>query len=352
MYQPPTYLPSPPPPVRGRGPLRRGLTTILVMVLAVVLCVAAVVVPLPFFYVYLPGPVRDVERLVEVPGEDTYSSEGELYLTTVSVDTSPTVLELLQAAGDSTKAVVVAQEVTGGRSLNELERMQKAEMKVSKRRAEEVALTELGFGHPEGDGARVLSTVEGSPARGVLQRGDVITSVNGEEVKTTCDVGRAVDETPIGEEVTLGVRRDGESRTLELATERNPLDEQGAFIGIAMEDIHYRFETGVDVEFKTGRIAGPSAGLMFTLALYDQLTPDDLTRGRSIAGTGTIDCGGGVGPIGGVEQKVAGAEARGAEIFLSPTANAENARSAAHDIRVVSISTFEQAVEYLEDLPN
>ena len=117
-----------------------------------------------------------------------------------------------------------------------------------------------------------------------------------------------------------------------------------------MSDVDYSYDPGIEVDFQTGRIAGPSAGLMFSLALYDRLTSQDLTGGRAVAGTGTIDCDGGVGPIGGVEQKVAGAEREGAEIFLAPAANAQTAQSAARDIEVVSISSFSDAVGYLQGL--
>jgi len=97
-------------------------------------------------------------------------------------------------------------------------------------------------------------------------------------------------------------------------------------------------------------VGGPSAGLMFTLTVYNLVTPKDLTGGRKIAGTGTIDMDGTVGPIGGVEQKVAAAEAAGAEYFLSPVENYENARAVARHIQVVKIATVEQAVEFLHSL--
>ena len=100
--------------------------------------------------------------------------------------------------------------------------------------------------------------------------------------------------------MTVTVRRGGEKKTFELRSIAHPEDPKAAFLGIQMEEVNYRFDPGVDVEFDAGDIAGPSAGLMFSLSLYDQLTPDDLTGGRKIAGTGTIDCDGGVGPIGGV----------------------------------------------------
>jgi PDZ domain-containing protein len=97
-------------------------------------------------------------------------------------------------------------------------------------------------------------------------------------------------------------------------------------------------------------VGGPSAGLMFTLTVDNMVSPEDLTDGKKIAGTGTINMDGSVGPIGGVEQKVAAAEAAGAEYFLSPVENYENARSVARHIQVVKIATAEQAVEFLHSL--
>jgi PDZ domain-containing protein len=117
-----------------------------------------------------------------------------------------------------------------------------------------------------------------------------------------------------------------------------------------LRTLHFKFDPGVKVDFKTGRIAGPSAGLMLSLALYDLLTPEDLTAGHEIAGTGTLECGGGVGPIGGIQQKVAGAKAQGAEIFLAPLANVDEARVVADGIEIVPIGTFRDAIEYLGTL--
>jgi PDZ domain-containing protein len=163
-------------------------------------------------------------------------------------------------------------------------------------------------------------------------------------------VGRSVDAVDLGDEITIVFRREGKERTVSFKTIANPEDPTSSFLGIAMEPVNYRFDAGVEVEFATGEIAGPSAGLMFSLALYDRLTPEDLTSGRRIAGTGTIACDGGVGPIGGIEQKVAGAQHKGAEIFLAPQANVAAAKAVADDIDIVPISTFDDAVEYLEGL--
>lgn len=334
-------------PVKG-SPLVKLL---IGAILLVALVAAAFLVPLPMFYAYLPGPVRDVERLVDVGNERTYSSEGRLLLTTVSVDPQVTFWEMVQAGFDDSTAIVAKEDVTGGRSLKELIEEQKIEMRNSKQAAEEVALTALGFAEPTGDGAKVIETITDTPADGVLRVDDVIVSIEGEPVDTTCDVGSSIDRFEVGETIDVGVRRNGRVETFELEIAPDPRDRQAGIIGVYMEDVNRRFESDLDIEIDTGKIGGPSGGLMMTLALYDQLTPDDLTAGRTVAGTGTIGCDGGVGPIGGIEQKVAGAEGAGATVFLSPSANAGAAKAVANDIEIVTISTFDQAVSYLEGLP-
>lgn len=321
---------------------------VLLAVFGAILMWAAFYVRIPMFYAYLPGPAPSIEGLIEISDSKIYSSEGSFLLTTVSVDTDVTFADIIFVALDPDRVIVDAEAVTGGESLRDLQRDQIREMRASNRHAQEVAFEALGLGRPEGDGARVAATVEDSPAAEVLEVGDHILSVDGEAVSTPCDVGRSINQHDVGDTVTMVVERDGERKSFDITAIANPEDPASAFLGVAMEPVNYRFDPGVDVTFETGEIAGPSAGLMFSLTLYDQLTPDDLTGGRKIAGTGTIDCDGGVGPIGGVEQKVAGAEREGAEIFFAPTVNAAAARASAGDIEVVSVSNFNDALEYLE----
>jgi PDZ domain-containing protein len=271
-----------------------------------------------------------------------------LYLTTVSVDTDVTLVEMLLAAFDRNKVVVLESQVTGGASLQELKHAQRREMETSKEVARSVALSAAGLGRPEGDGVRVVAVQEGAPADGVIRQGDVIVAVDGQRTSTTCEVGAAVIDGDIGETVVVIVERAGRHMRLELDTVAAPDNPAAPYLGISMEDINYRFDPEARVNFATGRIAGPSAGLLLSLGLYDLVTPGDLSSGRAIAGTGTVSCDGEVGPIGGVEQKVAAAEKLGAEVFLSPAANAEAARNSADDIDVVAVSSFEDAVRYLE----
>jgi Lon-like protease len=343
---------SPPDPPPGVDPVRgpRGFKWIIIGGIFLIIIAASNWIPIPIFWAYQPGPVRDVEDLVKIDETETYSSEGRLMLTTVNVDIDVTLAEWVLALFDPDKTVVLKEDVTGGQSLQDLERQQRLEMDASKQHAIEVALSELGIATPKGDGARVVSILRNSPADGELETDDVIVEIDGKKASTTCDVGRLIDSVEIGTPIDVTIDRDGEERTYELTTGKNPQDPTTSYIGVAMEEVGYTFDPGFEIEFETGEIAGPSAGLMFSLALYDKLTPDDLTHGREIAGTGTIACDGGVGSIGGIEQKIAGAEAQGAEIFLAPAGNAQAAEQAADEIQVVSVSRFDDAVEYLEGL--
>ncbi|MGH2775086.1 MAG: YlbL family protein [Actinomycetota bacterium] len=333
------------PPPRDARRNWRPLITVLLLVL---LFLAATRVPIPIFYALEPGPARDVEDLVEVSGERTYSSEGSLFLTTVRVDTQVTAADWFRAAIDPAKRIVSRDEVTGGMSFEQQEEIQLEEMEASKEQARVVALSALGYPSPEGDGAEIVRVDQGAPAGSALRKEDVIVEVNGEPVETTCDASEGIGDVDPGDQVELIVLREGERESFTLNTAPNPQEPGKAYVGVYMTNKGFEYDPGVEVEFDTENIGGPSAGLMFTLALFDQLTPDDLTAGREIAGTGTIGCGGEVGAIGGIEQKVAGAQARGAEVFLAPSGNIDQARAIADDIRVVEITNFSDALDYLE----
>lgn len=341
---------QPDPP--GARPVRAlpVLRYIVVAVLVVGLAAAAIFVPIPVIFLYLPGPVRDVERLVQASEAKTYSSEGTLLMTTVSVDTRVTFVELVIAWLRPAQEVVMREQVTGGKSLEDLRDEQAEQMRISQNSAKQVALGELGYGRPTGKGARVISTIVDSPAAEGLREGDVIVAIDGQTVATTCDVGAAIDSHEIGDTITITYERDGRRRTFRTELTQVPEYGPGPFLGVHMDTIDFSFEPGVEVSFDTGRIAGPSAGLMLALALYDQLTPEDLTAGHQIAGTGTLECDGEVAAIGGIQQKVAGAEAKGAEFFLAPVANVDEAREVANGIEIVPIARFSDALEYLSGL--
>jgi Lon-like protease len=333
-------------PVQGKSRWRR----VLLGMTGVVLLYASLVVPIPIFFEYLPGPVRDVEDLLQIQGAPTYASKGHLYLTTVYIDVSVTLAQVVQSLFRSDATLVLRQQATGGRSIPELLKVNRQMMSTSKMQAEAAVFSRLGLGQPAGDGAEIQATAPGSPSDDVLAKGDVVVGVDGQKVGTTCKAGQLIQTHDVGDTLSLTIVRDGTRKQVRLTIASNPDNPGLPYLGVLWTDVHYRFDPPVHVAFKTGRIAGPSAGLLFALALYDKLTPSDLTGGRKIAGTGTIQCDGAVGPIGGIQEKVSAAESAGAEIFLAPRSEAEDARAIANDIKVVSISTLDSAVRYLESL--
>jgi PDZ domain-containing protein len=183
----------------------------------------------------------------------------------------------------------------------------------------------------------------------VLESDDEITAVDGRRTPTSESVVEAVGRVDPGDAVRLDVVRDGKERRLDLTTRADPQDPSVPRIGVSLGT---RYDFPIDVSNNVGdQVGGPSAGTMFALAIYDQLTPGSLTGGRTIAGTGTLSPDGTVGPIGGVQQKIAGAAAAGATIFLVPKSNCEEAtRGSDHGLRLVSVSSFKEAVADLEAL--
>jgi PDZ domain-containing protein len=329
---------------KATRPVRPSLLPWVFVIVTLGLIGASFVLPVPSVLRFVPGPVKDVEELIEVDGTDTFSSEGSLYLTTVGVDDHVTVAEWIWSYVDPKTVAIDKDSFTQGLSINELNRLQRQQMVASKRAAASVALTALGI--EEEPGVEVERIIA-EPARGDLGSGDIIMSIEGEEVGTACDLLATLAHHLPEDTVELEVANGSERRSFDIRLGAAPNASTRPFIGIEMSPDDFE---PVKYEFKTGRIAGPSAGLMFALALYDRLTPEDLTGGHKIAGTGEIACDGSVGPIGGIEQKVAGAEARDAEIFLAPAGNAEAARAVADEIEVMAVSSFRDAVDHLESL--
>jgi len=185
----------------------------------------------------------------------------------------------------------------------------------------------------------------GMPAAGVLHKGDVITAVDGKPVTCKTPTGTLIKARAPGAAVVLTVDRNGVTHDFRLKT----ASAGGkAVVGIGVLE-SYRFP--FQVKISVGDIGGPSAGLMFALGIIDKLTPGNLTGGRFIAGTGEIAANGAVSPIGGIQQKMAGARAAGATIFLTPAANCpDTAGAVPQGLRLVKVSTLAGAMRDLKAL--
>lgn len=311
---------------------------------------AAAFVPLPYV-TYYPGPTVDIlgtndgQETVQVTGHRAYRDDGELRMTTVYVSTPQedvTLPELLRAYVDPDAAVWPRSSVYAPDETDESsDRESSVAMVSSQDTAVAAALTELG--EDVSPIVEVLDVTPGLPAEGALEVRDVILAVDGTPVTDAQDVVDAVDRASAGEPITFRVRRGKEELDVPVTPERVGGDLR---IGIT-PGVGYDFPFRVSVDI-ADNIGGPSAGLMMSLAIYDTLTPGSMTGGADIAGTGTITPDGQVGPIGGIQQKIAAARDAGAELFLVPADNCDGIGNVdTGSMRLAKATTMHGAVETL-----
>ncbi|MBV8718405.1 MAG: PDZ domain-containing protein [Chloroflexi bacterium] len=197
-----------------------------------------------------------------------------------------------------------------------------------------------------GQGAQVQSILSGMPADGVLQVGDIITAVDGTPITTTDSLVQAVTAHAIGDSLTLTVHRGDQDISLPLRTATAP-DGNRPIIGVTISTYLFDVHMPFPVEIQSDNVGGPSAGFMFALAILDGVTDGDLTRGYFVAGTGTIAQDGTVGAVGGAAEKALAAEHDGAQIFLVPKDDAADAGRWVHNLRIISVAKFQDAVDAL-----
>jgi Lon-like protease len=332
---------------------RRVTTLAVVGALLIALVAAASLFPVPYV-VYSPGPVEDTlgewegEPVIEIHGAETFPTDGVLDLTTVGVTPADNKLDLLralQAWVDPDRTVVPRELVYPEDITAEEARQENAQLLERSQESAKVAtLRKLNFEVPEI--VVVDSVLDGAPADGVLVPGDVVVSVDGAAIAEPQDVVEAVTAHQPGDTIEFVVERDGSRRTETVGSQAAEGDGR-TIVGFS-PTIGYEYPVEIDVNIDE-RIGGPSAGMVFALAIYDTLTPGALLGGMHVAGTGEISPDGEVGPIGGIQQKIAAASEDGATLFLAPAANCDEASLAdPDDMRVVRIETLDDAIAAVE----
>ena len=330
-------------------------SSLVALGLLCVLVVAAVATPVPFV-IYRPGPTFDVlaeargKEIIEVTGHPVFRDDGQLRFTTVSV-TSPdqtlNMFDMLAAWVSDTEAVYPREAVYGAdETAEDAERESSIQMVTSQDAA--IANAVRAAGDPVPEATEVLDVARGSGADGALKVGDELLSVDDVDITASADVVTAVQAVSPGDTVQVTVRRDREEITVPVRTKAAQDDPGRAQLGIVVGP-GYEFPYEVDLAVAEN-VGGPSAGLMFALAVYDTLTPGSLTDGRVVSGTGTIADDGTVGPIGGIPQKIIGADSAGASLFFVPADNCAAATASAPPpgMRLVRADTFDQALESLQ----
>lgn len=310
------------------------------------LSVVAWNIELPYL-AYSPGPIADAADSVVAEEVDLFPPEGELLMLTI-LQQDVNVFEAFIVAIDPTIDLVRKQAVRReGESDQEYRNRVLDQMSSSNFRAVTVALQYLGYEMVPVE-VIVTGVEEGVPAAGKIEPGDVVRSINGQQVASLDDLILVLEEQEVGDTVSLTVDREGSALELEVELVEREEEPGEPMIGIGITSVT---EPPFPIEIRAGDVGGPSAGLMHTLAIIDNLTEGELTKGRVIAGTGTIDFDGTVGSIGGIRQKVVAAEAAGADYLLVPEGNYETALTAEREtIEIVSVATLEEAISFLEGL--
>lgn len=303
---------------------------------------------------YLPGFAVPVEPMVRVPDERRHDADGSFILTTVITQTPSVLGQWVYAQFDPAVRVVepeliVPPDISPQEQVIRTYRM----LDESALTAKVVAARLAGYDASLlGTAVDVVSVTAESPSRGLVLPGDRITHVNGERVRLVADL--AAQLRAVWPERTARLRLERSGRVEEITTTVMPPagPEDPPRLGITAQTAGFEAKLPFPIEITPRRIiGGPSAGLMFTLAIYNALTPEDLTSGYQIAGTGTISLDGKVGPIGGVEQKVASAERAGAAFFLVPRQNYADAQRVARTMVIVPVATVDEAIAFLKELP-
>jgi Lon-like protease len=327
-------------------------TSVVIAVISVITA-ALTFVPTPY-QVLFPGPVSDVQSLIHPSPKPI---RGALYLTTIYSD--PANAAELAAVSvylkfEANAAGIVPREEARPRNVPEPEyqKLLGRMMDESKSAAKVVALREAGFDVKlTGQGAQIQEISDQSKAKGILQPGDIVTVADGQPVTTSNDLVALIQAHKPGERMLFHVKRSAAELDLTVELSESPDEPGRARAGLIVLTHLYDYQLPREVDLQTKDVGGPSAGLMFALGVYNAVTPEDLTHGHKIAGTGTISTDGKVGAVGGVKYKSIAARRAGAELFIVPRENLGEARSTAGNMRVEGVDSFRQALDLLNTLP-
>lgn len=342
---------QPPTTVRDR----RFSFMVVSGVLTVVLAVAAMTIPVPYV-VESPGPAINTigqlngKDIITVSGHESFpATTGTLDLTTVHMtgglpDSQIRFADAVVSWLTPSHTVYPAELIYApGTSQEAVNSENSAAMTGSQDNATAAALTVLGIEYESN--LSVASIPADGAASGILKPDDVLLTIDGRKIAKLQDIQEVLAQGE-GASVDIAVRREGAEKTLTLTPK---LGAEGKYLlGIALQNT---FKFPFDVKFALDNIGGPSAGMMFALGIMDKLTPGELTGGKHFAGTGTIDPAGNVGAIGGIAQKMVGAQNAGAEYFLAPGANCQDVVGhIPNGLEVFKVNTLKEAYDAVSSI--
>ena len=300
------------------------------------------------YSIYTPGGAVNLNERITV--EDGYESDGSFNMAYVSM-VRGSIPFLLISYVIPDWDIVLADDITAeGEDMDEMLERERLYLQ------ESIDAAIINAYQAAGKNVEITGTINEvsyltEEADTNLEVGDQILRVNGNDINSLKDMQNIIESLDEGEKVSIQIRRDDS----ELECYAYTYDIEGETkIGVSLLTT-YEYVTNPEVSITSkASEAGSSGGLMMSLTVYNQLVPEDITGGKKIVGTGTIDINGNVGEIGGVKYKLIGAVKNDADIFMCPEENYEEAIEVAeekdYDITIISVSTFNEAIEKLEEL--
>ena len=301
------------------------------------------------YYFMSPGP--PYQWNIEIENVETYEYDGNLYQLTVRRDEANYFVYAWARLNSQIDLYPREVILPDGVTPQELSEISIQNMVTSENVAIAVALDSLDYEiESEGDGVLVVGLLDDSPVKDKLIKNDLIISINNELVRSASEFISMLRTYEIGDIVNIGLIRNEQELTIETKLIEHVEYENEPMVGFLASTPNQQFIFPFEVDIQTGNVGGPSAGMMMALNVYNLLTEDDITNGKKIAGTGTIEIDGSIGPVGGVKQKVIAAKRANAGLILVPIANYEEASVFADDnTQIVAVDSFDNALNVIFD---
>jgi PDZ domain-containing protein len=301
------------------------------------------------YYFMSPGPPYQWD--VEVLGQESFDFDGSLYQLTVRRDEANYYTYLWAKMDSSVDLYEKERILPKGVTPEELDEISRVNMRNSENIAIAVALQSMGYEvTSSGDGVLVVGLLDDSPVKDKLEKGDLITAINGNIVSSVSDFIGKLRTYEIGDTVSITYIRKGKTEVFDAKLIQHVQYEGEPMVGFLASTPNEQYDFPFTIDIKTGIVGGPSAGLMMALLVYNMLTPEDITKGNVIAGTGTIAIDGSVGPVGGVKQKVIAAKRAGASLILVPTSNLQEVSEYnTNNVEIIAISSFSNAIAVISE---
>lgn len=305
-------------------------------------------VPIPY-QVMQPGIAAELSPMIEV--KDGYENQGEFLLTAVSSRRAVAwdYFYIKFFAPEDKELTAISEQLPEDMEMDQYIELMAELMEESKLQAQAVAFRQAGYEvEVSGEGAEVVEVMEDGSAHNNLKKEDLITAVDDKKVEMAADAVNIIKNRDIGDVVKITVLRGGEELEFNLKTVELEGNEGNPSIGVLIRSKGLDYKIPREVKFETENIIGPSAGSMFSMEIYNQLTELDITAGKKIAGTGTISLDGEVGRIDGVKYKIMTAKEAGVDLFIVPEENYETASQFAGSLKLLEVKTIEDIINYLE----